>query len=103
MKEICIKHNMAMEFMTILLRCATKEKFQNYIKENGYLHNDKIKNILQDINGSMSIFFKNDLDILIKEFRTNFYYPVMLIANYDIESVEEFINFIQIEASHSTK
>jgi len=86
---------MAMEFITFLLRCGVKDDFDNYIKENGYIQNDEIKKYLQYAQENASIFLKNDLEILIKDFRINFYYPVMLIANNNIESVEDFIVFFK--------
>lgn len=93
MKVVNIQHNMAMEFMTTLLKCATSDKFSNYIEENRFVTNNEIDKIFQEIHDTMSVFTKNDMSILIKDFRTNFYYPVMLIAHMGFVDVEEFLTY----------
>jgi len=95
MKKVFVRHNMPMEFMTMLLRCALGEHFKNYIKENGYLKDDEIEKIFEAINSEMSIFMKKDIEVLIKAFRMNFYYPVMVIGEESIENLGAFLDRIK--------
>ena len=91
MNDITIEHNMAIECITTMMRIAELDYFENYIEEHKFLGSSLIKEKLYTMRNQLTSFEKNDLDILFKKFKLNFYYLLMFITETNVKTVNELL------------
>lgn len=91
MKHITIEHNMAIECITTMMRIAELDYFENYIEEHKFLGHTIIKEKLHTLRNQLTSFEKNDLDILFKKFKLNFYYLLLFITKTNVITVNELL------------
>ncbi|MCM1992379.1 ArsR/SmtB family transcription factor [Oceanirhabdus seepicola] len=92
MKQVTIEHNMAIECITTMMRIAELDYFEIYIEEHKFIGCTKIKEKLHTLSNQLNSFEKNDLDILFKKFKLNFYYLILFITKTDVTTVNELLD-----------
>lgn len=91
MNKVTIKHNMAIECVTTMMRIAELDYFENYIVEHKFSGSIIIKDKLHTMRNQLTSFEKNDLDILFKKFKLNFYYLLVFITKTNTTTVNELL------------
>ncbi|WP_066504660.1 ArsR/SmtB family transcription factor [Abyssisolibacter fermentans] len=93
--KVTIKHNMAIELITALFRCAKNDVVLNKLSEFGYKLDETIKAIIEDFNNNMSIFIKNDLNLLVRDNTIGLLCLIYYISTRNIKNVDEFFTFLK--------
>lgn len=99
MNHLTIEHNMAIECITTMMRITELDYFQNYIEEHKFSGSSIIKEKLHTMRNQLTLFEKNDLDILFKKFKLNFYYLLMFITETNVKTVNELLTELKALSS----
>ncbi|WBW98857.1 ArsR/SmtB family transcription factor [Oceanirhabdus sp. W0125-5] len=92
MKQVTIEHNMAIECITTMMRIAELDYFESYIEEHKFIECTIIKEKLHTLRNRLNLFEKNDLDILFKKFKLNFYYLLLFITKTNVTTVSDLLD-----------
>lgn len=96
-----LQHNMALEFITLLMRMSNNEYFLDYAKDKRFINDEALNDQVLEFFRSLDYFEKSDLETVFSKFKLNFYYLILYIEKNRIRTVDDLL--IKLESERSEK
>lgn len=95
-----LQHNMALEFITLLMRMSNNNYFFDYATDKKFSSDGELNDQILTFIDSLDYFERTDLETVFSKFKLNFYFLILYIEKNKIDTVETLLAKLESEKAH---